>query len=111
MVHSESKNTRQVWFGYPVSVKPGAPFSRRELVDFLESKNLETRPIVAGNIDEQPAMRYLTYRKSGDLPNARRIMRNSFFFGNHPGIGRAERESIADYFDEFFALHGKRMHR
>jgi CDP-6-deoxy-D-xylo-4-hexulose-3-dehydrase len=107
LLHSEAENTRHVWFGYPITLKPGTPFTRADVVEFLESKNVETRPIMAGNIDEQPVMRHYPYRPVGDLPNARWIMRNSFLFGNHQGIGQLEREAIADYFDEFVGRYKK----
>ena len=58
---------------------------------------------MAGNIDEQPAMKLANYRKVGNLANSRLIMRNSFFFGNHHGIGEAQRKAIIDYIDEFIA--------
>jgi len=98
LLHTEREGTKHVWFAYPITVKPDAPFNRKELVDFLEKKGVETRPIMSGNFDEQPAMQLFPYRKVGDLPNSRIIMRNSFFFGNHPGITQEEREAIVDYF-------------
>jgi len=101
LLHTEREGTKHVWFGYPITVKPDAPFSRKELVDFLEKKGVETRPIMSGNFDEQPAMRLFPYRKVGNLPNSRFIMRNSFFFGNHHGITQQEREAIIGYFEEF----------
>jgi len=97
----EREQTKHVWFGYPVTVSPDAPFTRKELVEFLERKGLETRPIMSGNIDEQPAMRLFDYRKVGNLPNSRIIQRHSFFFGNHQGIGKTEREAVVEYFREF----------
>jgi CDP-6-deoxy-D-xylo-4-hexulose-3-dehydrase len=100
-LHRERAGTKHVWFGYPLTVSPDAPFTRKELTDFLEGKGVETRPIMAGNIDEQPAMRLFHYRKVGDLPNSKLIMRNSFFFGNHQGIGKEEREGIVEYIREF----------
>jgi CDP-6-deoxy-D-xylo-4-hexulose-3-dehydrase len=100
LLHEERKGTRHVWFGYPVTVRPGAPFNRDRLMSFLEAKGVETRGIMAGNIAKQPAMRHVNYRK-GELPNSEYIMRHSFFFGNHQGIGREEREAIAAYFREF----------
>jgi CDP-6-deoxy-D-xylo-4-hexulose-3-dehydrase len=100
-LHEEKPDTRHVWFGYPVIVNPKAGFTRQELVTFLEKKGVETRPIMAGNIATQPAMQQANYRKVGTLPNARFINRNAFFFGNHQGIGKKEREAIVSYFDEF----------
>lgn len=97
----ERPGIRHVWFGYPITVRPESPFSRSELVEFLERKGVETRPIMAGNMDEQPVMRLVPYRKVGELPVARQIMRNSFFFGNHQDIGPAQREAIISYFHEF----------
>ncbi|MDD5038457.1 MAG: aminotransferase class I/II-fold pyridoxal phosphate-dependent enzyme [Dehalococcoidales bacterium] len=102
-LHEERADTRHVWFGYPLTVSPKAPFTRQELVDFLESKQVETRPIMAGNIDEQPVMRLFNYRKVGNLPNSRLVMRNAFFFGNHQGIGKKERTAIVSYIEEFMA--------
>jgi len=101
LLHDEREGTRHVWYGYPVTVRPDAPFSRKELMDHLEAKGVETRPIFAGNMDEQPAMRLVPYRKVGDLPNARLIHRNAFFFGNHHGIRKEERDAIVSYFQEF----------
>jgi len=104
----ERAGTRHVWFGYPITVRAGAPFSRGELVSFLESRGLETRPIMSGNIDEQPAMSHFPSRKVGTLPNARAIMRQSFFFGNHQGVGEEERAAVVEYFKEFMSGQGAR---
>lgn len=101
LLHREREGTKHAWFGYPVTIKPSARFSRKELTDFLEAKKVETRPVMAGNIAEQPAMRRLNHRIVGKLPNSRLVMRNSFFFGNHQGIGTEEREAIVNYVSEF----------
>lgn len=106
-IHKE-KMGRCVWFGYPITINPDAPFKRKELVDFLEGKNIETRPIMAGNITEQPAIKFVNHKVSGDLKNSKFVMRNSFFFGNHQGIGKEEREYIADCFDEFMRKVSKK---
>ena len=102
-LHEERKSTKHVWFGYPITISPEVSLSRKDLTTFLEYRGVETRPIMAGNMDEQPAMRVLPYRKVGELRNSRLIMRNSFFFGNHQGIGEAERLAIVDYFKEYMA--------
>jgi len=101
MLPSEAPGTRHAHFAYPLTVLEGAPFTKKELSQFLEAKGLETRQIEAGNMAQQPAMRMVNYR-AGPLPNAEYIHRNSFFFGNHHGIGEVERKAIVSYFDEFF---------
>jgi CDP-6-deoxy-D-xylo-4-hexulose-3-dehydrase len=63
---------------------------------------------MAGNMAEQPVMKHLLHRISGTLDNSRMIMRNSFFFGNHTGIGEEEREYIADSIIDFVKDSSKR---
>ena len=101
-LQEERPGTRHAWFAYPVMVKPNAPFSRDDLVKHLEARGLETRPIEAGNIAVQPAMKHIKHRVSGSLINAQYIHDHAFFFGNHQGIGPEEREAIVEYFQEFF---------
>jgi len=101
LLPTERENVKHVWFGYPITVKPTAPFDREELTNYLEAKLIETRPIMAGNMAEQPAMKLFKHRVVGDLRNSRTIMRRSLFFGNHPAIGEREREYVADCIKEF----------
>jgi CDP-6-deoxy-D-xylo-4-hexulose-3-dehydrase len=101
MLPQEQLNTRHVWFAYPICVKAGAPFTAEQLKIYLESKNVETRPIEAGNIALQPAMKELKYRVSGTLDNATYLHHNAFFIGCHPGVGAMEREAVAGYLREF----------
>jgi CDP-6-deoxy-D-xylo-4-hexulose-3-dehydrase len=104
--HEERPGTRHVWFGYQVTVNPSAPFTRSQLVGHLEERGLETRPVVAGNMAEQPAMRLFPHRVEGDLPNSRLIMRQSIYFGNHQGIGQRERSAVQRYLLEFLERYG-----
>jgi CDP-6-deoxy-D-xylo-4-hexulose-3-dehydrase len=89
------------YFGYAITIKENAPFKREELINFLESKKIDTRPIMAGNYVEQPASKLFEWKQSGNLTNSELIMKNSFFIGNHHEIGNPEREYVADVFDEF----------
>ena len=99
----EDGGSRSVWFGYPLTVRPGAGFTREDLTRFLEGKGIETRPIMAGNFREQPAIRLFPHRIAGALPNAETIMRASFFLGNHQAVGPSERENVRECVDEFMA--------
>jgi len=97
---------KHVWFGYPVTIRRNAQFSKKELVNFLEKKGVETRPIMSGNITEHPVMRLFRYRKVGNLTNSRTVMRRSFYWGNHHAIGKREREYLAECIDEFMERVG-----
>ncbi len=106
----ERPNTRHVWFGYPITVKFGASFSREDLVRFLESKGLETRPIGTGNMANQPVMKQIPHRV-GPLASAELIDRNGFFFGVHEGLTEEQRGAIVGYFREFFDIHTRNKAR
>jgi len=92
-----------VFFGYAITIKENSPFSRSQLTSFLESKGIETRPIMAGNFVQQPAAKLMEWKKSKNLSNSELIMKNSFFIGNHHGIGNKEREYVAEVFQEFMS--------
>ena len=101
ILSEEQPETKHVYFGYPLTIRTEAPFTREQLVDRLESKLVETRPVMAGNMAEQPVMKDLPHGVSGSLTNSRMIMRQSFFFGNHSGISAPEREYIAESITDF----------
>ena len=44
------------WFGYLISVKPEAPFTKQKLVEYLEEHGIGTRQLFAGNLLRQPAL-------------------------------------------------------
>lgn len=102
ILQKERSGTRHVWFSYPVTVKSDAPFSRFDLMKFLEEKLIETRPIQTGDITQQPGIKLINNRVVGDLKNAKYVHENSFFIGNHQAIGKEEREYVANSFIEFF---------
>ena len=96
----EVPGTRHSYFAYPILVKEAAPFTKKALQAFLESKGVETRQVEAGNIALQPAMKHINYR-AGDLTNATYVHHNGFFFGLHQGITPDVQEAIVGYFKEF----------
>jgi len=89
------------WFGLPITVKKKSPFSRMELVRWLEDNFIETRMLFAGNILRQPAYRTIKHRTVGTLKNTNYIMNNSFFIGVYPGITQAELDYVMEKFQEF----------
>jgi CDP-6-deoxy-D-xylo-4-hexulose-3-dehydrase len=90
------------WFAFPLTVRPTAPFSRRDLTDWLEHHHIETRLLFAGDIRKQPAYSNIRHRAIGQLQNSEQVLRGSFFVGVYPGLDRARIEYILDTFYRFF---------
>jgi len=105
ITHSERRGTKHSSFAYPITVKPNPHFSRKDLVQYLEKNMIETRPIEASDITEQPVIDIFKNKISGKLTNSKYIHKNSFFIGNHQGIGKKEREYVADIVEVF--IHQK----
>lgn len=89
------------WFAFPIIVRPDAPFPRKEIVQHLEAKLIETRPILAGNIASQPAYKDAPLKVKGNLKNTNLALNNGFFIGLYPGIKQVHVEYIIESFEEF----------
>ena len=84
-------DTSPSWFGFLMTVREDAGFSRDQLVQYLESKLVQTRMLFSGNLLRHPCfdeMRKngLGYRKIGDLKNTDKVMKASFWIGVYPGM-------------------------
>lgn len=74
------------WFGFPISVRAGAPFTRDQLVQHLEQHKIGTRLLFAGNLLRQPAYAGIEHRRASPLENADYITRATFWVGVYPGL-------------------------
>ncbi|WP_018722253.1 lipopolysaccharide biosynthesis protein RfbH [Salinispora fenicalii] len=81
------------WFGFVLTVDPEAPFTRAELVDFLESRKIGTRRLFAGNLTRHPAYINQPHRVVGELVNSDIITDQTFWVGVYPSIS----EEMVDY--------------
>ena len=88
------------WFGFPVAVRPGAPFTRKDVVDFLEKNKIATRLLFGGNLVRQPAYRDVRYRVVGDLKNSDFVMNYLFWLGVYPGLTDQQLRYVLDTFHE-----------
>lgn len=94
-------NSEPAWFGFPIFVREDAPFSRLDLIKFLEEKRVETRLLFGGNLTRQPAYQDVKYRIVGDLINSDKAMVGAFWIGVYPGLTDAHLDYVLEILEEF----------
>ena len=94
------------WFGFVLTVRENAGFTRNELTRFLESNRIETRNLFSGNLLRQPAFTGIEHRLVGELANTDVIMERTFFIGVYPGIDDRQLDYVGSVFDRF--MRGER---
>jgi CDP-4-dehydro-6-deoxyglucose reductase, E1 len=80
------------WFGFALTVRPDAPYTKRELVGHLESNGIATRQLFAGNLLRQPAYQGVKHRVVGSLDVTDLVATNTFWIGCWPGLTEAHLE-------------------
>jgi CDP-6-deoxy-D-xylo-4-hexulose-3-dehydrase len=96
-----TKNSDPSWFGFLITVRDNAPFTKSEMVSYLEDSGIGTRQLFAGNLIRQPAFKGVPHRTFGDLPNTDKVMRDSFWIGVWPGIDSQRRSYMVSKINEF----------
>ena len=93
------------WFAFPLTIRKNAPFTRTQIVDFLENHYIQTRPYFAGNIMLQPAYSHLMDQNEArdNFPVATHIMTHSFFHGTSPVITEEQITYIGECVDKFLS--------
>lgn len=100
----KEKLSEPCWFGFLITLREGAGFSRNEIIEFLEKNRISTRLLFGGNIIRQPYFRNydIKYRVSGKLENSDSAMKNSFWIGVYPGITEDDITYVYEKIKEFF---------
>lgn len=84
-------NSNPSWFGFLITVKKDAGFTRNDLAKHLESKKIQTRNLFAGNLLKHPAFDEMRetgegHRVISNLENTDYIMNNTLWIGVYPGM-------------------------
>ncbi len=92
------------WFGFLITVREDAPFSRNELVRYLDERQIATRFLFSGNITRQPAYQHVNYRVVGDLTNADIVMNRTFWVGVYPKLTLPMLDYVLETIADFMKL-------
>ena len=99
-------NSDPSWFGFPLTLREGAPFSRDELLVHLNQYKIGTRLLFGGNLLRQPYMKGRPHRVVGELTRADIVTERTFWLGVYPGLSREAIAYMAERFTEFCRTQG-----
>lgn len=99
------KGANPSWFGFSITVKETAPFTRNDIVEYLEQNKIGTRLLFGGNLLRQPAYEGIPHKIFQPLVNTDVIMRNTFWVGVWPGIDDERLEYIIKTIETFVERH------
>jgi len=95
------KDSETCWFGFPLLVKEESPFTRDEIIKYLENNKITTRMLFGGNLTKQPAYENTKYRIFDSLKNTDSVMNNLFWIGVYPGLTKEMLDYVIEIIDEF----------
>lgn len=104
---SHNEKCQPSWFGFLISVREDAPFTKQQLVEYLEAHGIGTRQLFAGNLLRQPMITTndLPLRiGGGKLKNSRDLTEDDYkalpvtdFIMNHTfWVGVAQNVTVED---------------
>lgn len=94
-------DSEPAWFGFPITIRESAPFTRRELAEFLTFFHIGNRTLFGGNILRQPAYARTKYAVGPlGLPNSDVVAERTLWIGTFPGISNR----MIQFMDE--TVHG-----
>jgi len=102
-----TENSNPSWFGFVITIKDGAPFTRTDLIRYLENHKIGTRLLFAGNITRQPAYKDIEFIVHDKLVNADKVMNDTFWIGCYPAINEDIIKYVSKTFEEFISLSEK----
>ena len=89
-------NSDPSWFGFPLTVRDDAPFTRDDLTRALDANKIATRLLFGGNLIRQPYMKGREYRVVGDLTASDQVMNSTFWIGLYPGLGESHLQYMVE---------------
>ncbi len=92
------------WFGFLLTIREGAKFTRNELVQYLEEKKIGSRNLFGGNLTKQPAYLGVDWRVAdtvSGLPHTDIIMERTFWIGCHPSLTKRMLDYMVTSIEEF----------
>ncbi|MFX1485065.1 MAG: DegT/DnrJ/EryC1/StrS family aminotransferase, partial [Promethearchaeota archaeon] len=92
----EQPDGKHSWFGFPLILQESSWENRAKVIRSLEKASVETRPIMSGNMADQPAMKLFKHEVREPLSVARRIDVSGLFVGLNQNMTDEEANELAN---------------
>jgi CDP-4-dehydro-6-deoxyglucose reductase, E1 len=104
----DTPDSDPAWFGFPLTLKGG--LDRTSLLEYLESKNIATRLVFAGNITKQPYFidNKIPHRVVGSLENTDMVMEKTFWTGVYPALTQEHLDYVVSEIKAWVSANSKR---
>ncbi|MCL5126323.1 MAG: lipopolysaccharide biosynthesis protein RfbH [Deltaproteobacteria bacterium] len=99
-----TENSEPSWFGFLLTIKDTTPFTRSEIIHFLDERKIATRLLFGGNLIRQPAYKSREMRIVGNLSNTDIIMNQTFWIGVYPGLSNLMLKFMIEAIHEFVQM-------
>ncbi len=101
------QNSDPSWFGFAVTIRQEKrETSRKQVTQFLERHNIQTRLLFSGNIIRHPCFDHIrntqAYRVVGSLQKTDYITENTFWIGVYPGMTKEMLDDMTQMVIEAF---------
>jgi CDP-6-deoxy-D-xylo-4-hexulose-3-dehydrase len=106
IIQEEEKKSKASWFGFCVVLnKRTYPnLNSKELAIYLKKNNIESRPIIAGNIGKHPAMKLYSSKTRCSMENSNNVMNNGMSLGLHQNITKKDIKFVCDKIKEYIKI-------
>lgn len=104
LLPTQLQKAKPAWFGFLLTIRENAKFSRNELVQYLEEKKIGSRNLFGGNLTKQPAYIGLNWRIAdtvSGLPHSDIVMERTFWIGCHPSMTKRMLDYVVSTFVKF----------
>ena len=103
------KNIYSGWLAYPLIIRNGVKFNRKDLQIFLEKNNIQTRVIFTGNILKQPGFSKIKRKLSPyGYANTNLIHKNGLIISLFNGLSNKQLNYMYKIFDIFLTKQQKK---
>lgn len=98
-------NVEHTYMMFPIVIKSDSGIDKKEMVEYLEKHNIETRPMLP--LLNQPIYIELFGNIEKEYPVAQYIDKNGFYIGCHHGLSQQELDYTADTICDYFTSVGR----